>query len=80
MNPGLNLKKSKSTMTPKQAPEPGSPIANLQKAAKRARDEGDLAQADKFEQAARNLGADGDEEALKGVLRKLANPETDSST
>lgn len=59
-------------MNRKQAPEPGSPIANLQMAARRAKDEGDLTQAEKFAKAARNLGADQNEEALKGVLRKLA--------
>ena len=54
------------------APEPGSPIAQLQKAAKRAMDEGDPSQAEKFAQAARDLGADQDEDAFKGVLRKLS--------
>ena len=44
-------------MTRKAAPEPGSPMANLQKAAKRAKDEGDLSQAEKFPKAARDLGA-----------------------
>lgn len=33
-----------------------------------------LSQADKFKKAARDLGVDGDEEAFKGVLRKLAKP------
>ena len=61
-------------MTRKQVPEPGSPIANLQKAAKRAKDEGDLSQAEKFAKAARDLGANQDEDAFKGVLRKLAKP------
>ena len=56
------------------APEPGSPIANLQRAAKRAKYEGDLTQAEKFEQAARDLGTDESEDAFKGVLRKLAKP------
>jgi hypothetical protein len=59
-----------------QAPEIGSPIANLVKAAKRARDEGDLVRAAKFEQAARNLGAD--DGVLEVVLRKLAKPATAS--
>ena len=57
------------------APEGGSPIANVQKASKRAKDEGDLSQAEKFAKAARDLGADQDEEAFKGVLRKLASKE-----
>lgn len=61
-------------MSSTKASEPGSPIANLQKAAKRAKDEGDLTQAEKFAQAARNLGADQDEDAFKGVLRKLGKP------
>jgi hypothetical protein len=55
-----------------QAPEIGSPIANLLKAAKRAKNEGDLVRAAKFEQAAHNLDADGD--ALEAVLRELAKP------
>lgn len=48
----------------------------LTDAAKRAKDEGDLSQAEKFAQAARDLGADQDEEAFKGVLRKLAKSKT----
>ena len=46
-------------------------VANLQKAAKRARDEGNLTQAEKFAKAARDLSADQDGDALKGALRKL---------
>ena len=46
--------------------------------AKKIRDEASAAdpriQAEKFKAAAREHGADGDEEAFKGVLRKLAKP------
>ena len=51
------------------ADEPSGPI---QAAAKRARREGDLSQAEKFTQVARDLSADQDEDAFKGALRKLA--------
>ena len=67
-------------MTRKQAPKPGSPIANLQKNAKWAKDEGDMTQAEKFAKAARDLGADQDEDAFKGVLRKLAKPKHSEPT
>ena len=60
-------------------PETGSPIANPQKAAKRAKDEGNLTQAEKFAQAARDLGADQGEEAFKGVLRKLTKPKDETN-
>lgn len=63
----------------KQAPDPASPAARLQMAAKRAKDEGDLSQAEKFAQAARDLGCDDDDDKFKGVLRKLAKPKTSSS-
>ena len=64
-------------MVTKQSPEPGSPIANLQKTAKCVKDEGDLTQAEKFEAAAHELGCDEDEDRFKGVLRKLAKPTSD---
>jgi hypothetical protein len=58
------------------APDPNSPIANLEKATKRAKDESDLSQAEKFAQAAREHGASDDEDAFRGVLRKLAKPKS----
>ena len=46
----------------------------FQKKAKDLADAHARTQAQKFEQAAREHGADGDEGAFKGVLRKLAKP------
>ena len=65
----------KST-TPPTAPS--GPVAQLPTIEERLKDGGNLSQAQKFEQAAREHGADGDEEAFKGVLRKLAKPKLEN--